>query len=156
MSLNKIKTAVAAMTFTVIASLTACQPSTDDPGDFVTFGDSGWAYRQPQVFHCTETPDTVDRVKVTIRHTNAYEWANVWLEITYQAADTTRCDTIDFTLADDMGRWLGHGTGTSYQRADTITLRRPAVPKSDIIVRQIMRVDTLREVEQLGLTRLPR
>ena len=43
------------------------------------------------------------RIMVYIRHTERYPYQNMWLFI----ENNHRCDTIEFYLADDRGRWLG-------------------------------------------------
>lgn len=43
------------------------------------------------------------RILVHVRYTERYPYQNMWLFI----GDSSRCDTIEFYLADDRGQWLG-------------------------------------------------
>ena len=141
--------------------LASCLSHGTDPGNFAVIDNRGWSYGDTLTFApVTVGNDTVpavsdfDAVMVTVVHTNSYQWANLWLEVSYRDRDTTCVDTFDVTLADRLGRWLGHGTGITYQRADTLTLRHKPLADSDIKVRHIMRLDTLRDIEQIGITRI--
>jgi gliding motility-associated lipoprotein GldH len=152
-----------AASFVGAVMLASCLSPGTDPGNFATIGGRGWGYgdtltfapnyveadsgEQPAVEHFND-------LALTVVHTNSYEWANLWLEVKYRDADTVRADTFDVTLADHLGRWLGHGTGVTYQRADTLHLRHTPLADSDIKVRHIMRLDTLRNIEQIGITRI--
>ena len=69
--------------------------------------------------------------------------------------DSTATDTVDVTLADEWGRWRGHGSGVTYQNTDTVRLRHHLRQGGSLHLRHIMRLDTLTEIEQIGITPLP-
>lgn len=91
-------------------------------------------------------------LKVALRHSNGYRYSNIWLEMTY-STDGHRLvrDTLDIRLADVYGRWLGSGFGASYQRGVTVSPSAMIDLTRPVKLRHIMRVDTLREVEQVGI-----
>lgn len=92
---------------------------------------------------------------LAVRHTNGYPYSNLWLEITIPQADTALVDTVDIRLADPFGQWYGTGIGVSYQRVDTVYPHINILPGAPVTLRHIMRVDTLAEIEQIGLIFTP-
>lgn len=133
--------------------LAACRLRHNDYSDFHTFGKDGWAYTDTIVF----TPELDDSVTVApltlcVRHSNAYPYSNLWLELEYPVSDsTTRTDTVQLILADDFGRWHGNGSGVSYQFSDTLSHTFKAFRHREIKIRNIMRRDTLPGIEQIGI-----
>lgn len=133
--------------------LAACRLRHNDYSDFRTFDDAEWPYTDTVVF----TPELTDSVVETplilcVRHTNAYPYSNLWLELEYPTGDSTRrADTIQLVLADDFGRWYGSGSGVSYQYTDTLSRSFRAFRNKPLKLRNIMRRDTLPGIEQVGL-----
>ena len=124
------------------------------PGAWSDIDIDGWRYGST----ITLTPDSAeatDRIALTIRHSHNYEYSNLWFEIKYDTADSTATDTVDVTLADAWGRWRGHGSGATYQYTDTVTLQQSLRRGGSLRLRHIMRLDTLTEIEQIGVTPLP-
>lgn len=101
---------------------------------------------------------------VSLRHTSDYPYANLWLEVKYvepitvkvndsvfATVDSMMCDTVNIMLADSYGIWHGTGLGSTCQLSDTI-LRGVTVRRTEPVqLRHIMRVDTLRGLQQIGL-----
>lgn len=59
---------------------------------------------------------------LTLRHTNAYPYQNLWLYInTFTADSLVAADSINWSLAKPDGRWLGSGWGSLY----TLTYNLP-------------------------------
>lgn len=145
-----------ALAATGVAIMAACSGATEPTGHFVDIDEAEWGYGQTLTFPAltdsafASAPDS-SRVVVAVRHTNDYEYANLWLELGYRAGDSTVTDTFDIRLSDEFGKWLGNGTGVTVLRADTVTLSRPRDPRAEMTVRHVMRVDTLAGVEQIGL-----
>lgn len=122
-------------------------------GHFERVGSHGWAYADT----IRLMPDTVALdsglcdVAVIVRHTNGYEYSNLWIELTTVQSDSVCRDTFDIRLADEIGHWYGSGIGVGYQKVDTL-LRNVAIDMTrPVMLRHIMRVDTLAGIEQLGL-----
>lgn len=126
---------------------------------FRTFTDSRWDYADTLHFTVDTLRDSISRggrILVSVRHTHGYDYSNLWLELSTPFTDSTRRnDTINLRLADDFGRWLGGGMGTSLLITDTLRERYDLRQGSDITLRHIMRVDTLDAIEQVGIVFIP-
>lgn len=133
--------------------LSACSLRHNSYSDFRTFDNTEWAFTDTAVF----TPQLDDSIAdgplaICVRHTNAYPYSNLWIELEYAVSDsTTRTDTLELKLADDFGRWYGKGSGVSYQLADTAYRNFRMFNHRPLKLRNIMRRDTLREIEQIGI-----
>lgn len=133
------------------------------PNSFSDYGepaDCEWLYWRPFVF----SPDSIADSSVTgtllisIRHTAAYPYSNIWVELSNGMPDdsaTYRCDTFDIELADAFGHWYGKGMGVSLRRTDTVATNYTIHRGQPLTLRHIMRTDTLPQVEQVGLIFLP-
>lgn len=134
--------------------LGSCLPGHNDYSEYKELPVDGWPYNQSLTF----TPDQGDSIanctlSVALRHTNLYPYANIYLEVSYaDTIGTTHRDTLNIKLADRYGRWLGKGVGPGFQIVDTVRTRHTRIKGSDIKVRHVMRVDTLREIDMVGLT----
>lgn len=84
--------------------------------EFIPVDSQAWSADSSCVF-TLDVKDSVTRydLLISIRHTSAYPYQNLWLFIEQLSPDSliTR-DTIACTLADHTGRWIGTGTGTVY------------------------------------------
>ena len=122
---------------------------------FAGFGPDGWLYSEPVTMSVDTLRDSIARdgiLLLSLRHTDGYEYSNLWLELSYINEDTTVvADTLNLILADNYGRWNGHGSGPSLQITDTVsksfTLRRGM----ELKLRHIMRLDTLANIERVGI-----
>lgn len=132
--------------------MTACTPPGAPDGEWRPIDADGWRYGDLVVLNRDhDTIPGLDTLTVAVRHTANYGYSNLWLELRYYTSDTIAADTFDITLADDYGNWLGEGSGTAYQRMQRVRPSRPIREGSIMQLRHIMRVDTLREIEQIGL-----
>lgn len=126
---------------------------------FAAFPSNQWLYSEPVVF----TPDTLrdttavrGTLLVNLRHTSAYPYRNIWLEVsTPQTDSTTRTDTLNIELADAFGRWHGRGSGLSKEITDTVATDFSVAIGRPVQVRHIMRVDTLAQIERIGIIFVP-
>ena len=150
--MTKIPLILAAIATAVLAGCTASGHS-----DFSSLGPDGWAYGDTLRFFGSDADSVAldGSLAVAVRHTNGYPYSNLWLEITLPEADTVRVDTVDIRLADTFGRWYGTGIGVSYQRVDTIYPSITIAAGAPVTVRHIMRVDTVTDIEQVGLIITP-
>ncbi len=140
----------------IMAALTACSDKHSSVAEFKNINPSGWAYGSSLKFR----PTGLDSIKklsllLTVRHSNAYPYQNIWLEVTTSTMSQKRVDTLNIELADVYGRWHGTGFGPSYQYETPVGVPLPLGDTSRISVRHIMRVDTLVGVEQIGITIAP-
>lgn len=141
------------LTLTVTPILLASCAGDGDFSRFTTLSDSGWAYGDTVRFDA-ERPDSLSRGTLTLalRHTNDYGFANIWLEVTINDAGHQRRDTLNLCMADDYGRWQGKGFGSTRQLQAEVARGVSPAPGSEITVRHIMRVDTLRGVREIGVS----
>lgn len=135
----------------LIGCLSACNGS-KETGEFHPVDADGWKYGDTLSFNI-DAPDSVvcGDLAVVVRHTAAYPYSNIWLEINYPQTDSIESDSINVVLADDFGNWLGRGAGLSFQRADTVVKNITLTMPSAISLRHIMRVDNLTDIEQIGV-----
>jgi gliding motility-associated lipoprotein GldH len=137
----------------IILCLGACALRHNDYSEFKDIDSEGWQYGDTLTFKPTITDSLADgKLMLAVRHSNAYQYANLWLEISYPMADTIIADTINVKLADVYGRWYGKGLGVSFQKSDTLSRNFKLHRDTPIKLRHIMRVDTLSAIEQVGIT----
>ncbi len=140
---------------TALAAIIASCTAPAERSAYQTMPSEGWAYADTVTLHAdTSAAAPMGRVAVAVRHRADLEWANLWVELTYAAADTLRRDTVSIQLADPRGRWLGTGVGVGYQRVDTVQGLR-AKGGSPISVRHVMRPDVVEGIEQVGVIFVP-
>ncbi len=139
-------------------SLWACGGIDSAFCDFATLPAQGWAYGDTISLTPRYMSDSIaaGHLVVALRHNNSYPYSNIWLEVTHTAPDgRVMRDTVNCVLADMYGRWKGHGVGASFQFADTIPPQVAVTAGSPITIRHIMRVDTIRNIEHLGIMLVP-
>jgi len=91
-----------------------------------------------------------------VSHDSGFRYSELWLEIvTREPSGAVRRDTVEFRLADGFGRWLGNGLGAHLQMSDTVVRPVTLVSGRPVKVRHIMRADTLRDLQKVGLFFLP-
>ncbi|GAA4314811.1 gliding motility lipoprotein GldH [Compostibacter hankyongensis] len=76
-----------------------------------------WDYQFRPSYEVSIT-DTAARynIYVTLRHTDAYPFSNIWLLIrTRHAGDSTLSRRVELPLADRQGRWLGSGVDDIFE-----------------------------------------
>ncbi len=137
----------------LLGMLAACSIP-NEPAAFKALPADGWAYGHTLSFDdvYTDSVEAKGRIAIAVRHTDAYHYSNLWLELSMALSDSTeRVDTVNIVLADTYGNWQGRGSGASYLITDTVdipyTFNRNHPPR----LRHIMRLDTVREIEQVGL-----
>ena len=78
---------------------------------FYSLPTEGW-HQDSTLTYTTEITDTIASYEMllVVRHTTQYPYQNLWLFVDTYAEDILIYqDTIEATLADDYGRWLGTG-----------------------------------------------
>lgn len=156
------------MVFAAVAALAASCGITGSRGNgvdnyfsaFETFGNQEWYYASPAVFRVDTLRDSVaprGDLILSLRHTSGYGYSNIWLELEHRRVSGTPAvrDTFNIILADRYGRWRGRGTGPSLQITDTL-VRDCSIARGDtLVLRHIMRLDTLANIEQAGIVFIP-
>ena len=151
-TMNRAAKVIYAIAMTIVVMSAACTPPEPAGGEWKNIPGYGWRYGDTLAYNCGRDTLGVDTLALTIRHTSAYPYANLWLEMSYETGDTTAADTLNIVLADEFGSWYGKGSGVLFQLTDTIIPRRPVNPASPLRLRHIMRTDTVPEIQQIGLT----
>ena len=144
--------------FTALLMLFVACGSVNESASFKSLPSDGWAYGDTIVFEdaCADSV-VAGNIVLAVRHTDAYIYSNLWLELTTLGGDgILRRDTVNVILADTYGNWQGSGAGVSYVATDTLDaiyrFDRQQPPK----LRHIMRVDTLEDIEQIGIVFITR
>ena len=133
--------------------LGACSPKHNDYSEFKTLDLGGWAYGDTLTYN-VEHQDSIAEgdLLLAIRHTNNYLYQNLWLEVRFTDANRLHyTDTLNIILADVYGRWNGKGIGISFQKQVLLKRNLRHAKGSPVKVRHIMRTDTLREIELVGI-----
>lgn len=135
-----------------IAALQGCGKGDDSASQWQDISSEGWLYRDTLVFDSLPAQWTPQTLALGVRHDASYRYSNLWLEVSYLSHGKSKADTFDVELCDAFGRWHGHGTGASLQFTDTLRLRQLPDRRSPLKLRHIMRLDTLRGIEQIGIS----
>jgi gliding motility-associated lipoprotein GldH len=115
-----------------------------------------WSYSlQPElVFTVTDT-SSLYNVLVTLRHTDAYAYRNLWLFISSkQPGDSTfNKERFELNLQDNEGRWIGSGTNDIHEvRYPLFTdIRFTKQGSYTIRLQQTMRDNPLQHVMNAGI-----
>lgn len=133
-------------------ALGACTSMSVEDAAFESIPVGGWAYGDTVSFQ-PEVEDSVSqgRLAVMVRHTSAYIFSNLWLEVTTPGDSLPVVDTVNIELADMYGRWLGRGSGVSFVKVDTLPGLKTLGREMPVKIRHIMRVDTVADLEQVGV-----
>lgn len=135
----------------ILLCLGACAPGHNDYSQFIDISPDGWKYGDTLKFY-PQTRDSITTGELTIalRHSNAYAYSNLWLEIRHFNGDSIRLDTVNIEMADIYGRWYGDGIGSSFQYALPVSKKITLYRGKPIMINHIMRVDPLKDIEQVG------
>ena len=137
----------------LLLCLGACAPKRNDYSEFKILNPQGWAYGDTLVYDVTHGDSIlVGDLYLSLRHTNDYLYSNLWLEVTFSDSNKIKyIDTLNIKLADVYGNWSGKGVGISFQKQILVKRRLSHVKGKAVNVRHIMRTDTLRGIELLGI-----
>jgi gliding motility-associated lipoprotein GldH len=112
------------------------------------------SYKPEIAFEITDTTSFYN-IYVVLRHTDAYRYKNIWMNVYTQVpGDTIRKQRLDLLLATDDKGWLGSGMDDIYEHRIRITnipqrLSRPGTYKFKL--EQIMREEPLQYVMNVGV-----
>lgn len=151
---NPLKNITLIMTAIIMTVMLACCRDENSFSSYRNISlDEGWCYGDTLTF----IPVHADSIAtgdcwVIVRHSNEYPYANLWLELTYTAADGLEMrDTVNMTLADAYGHWQGQRLGLHYQHRVKALGGVEHVIGSPLRIRHIMRVDTVKEIDLIGI-----
>lgn len=127
---------------------------------FVALDPEGWMKMQQCMFDLSEDdslrfadPRARYNLIVTVRHTTAFPYNNLWLnfdELT--PADTLRSSAVELSLTTPSGAWKGHAVQGIYEFTDTVRRAVPLYPGYILYIRHDMPAETLPGILDLGLT----
>lgn len=138
-------------------AVAACTPPGNGYSEYRNIPAGEWLYGDTIVF----TPEFADSITsghlvAAVSHDSDFRYSSLWLEVvSYGPSGAVRKDTVSFALADSFGRWRGNGFGAHLQMTDTIRRSVTLVSGRPVKVRHIMRADTLRSVQKIGLFFIP-
>ncbi len=93
-------------------------------------------------------------IYLVLRHTDAFNYNNIWLKFTHAGPDTSYTQQIDLRLATNGQGWLGTGMDDIWEHRIPITQSATQFRKSgdyDFTLEQVMRQDPLLHVLNVGL-----
>lgn len=139
---------------------TACAYREDSFHEFNDIPARGWDKRNIQKFYpLIDTSGTTYDIDVELNYDNRYGYRNLYLFITVEDAgkNTVARDTLNCMLADEFGKWLGSGWGSTYQQRipykREIRFRKGGT--YSVSVSQGMRKDIIEGIERIGLRIYP-
>ena len=115
-----------------------------------------WTYRLQPVFEFAINDTTSSyNLYVVLRHTDAYKYNNIWLNIGSQApADTMRYQRFDLQLGNDADGWEGNGMDDIWEVRKSITKGPFKFNKAGnykFSIAQVMRENPLQEIMSVGV-----
>ena len=111
------------------------------------------SYKPSFAFTITDTTAAY-QIYLVLRHTDAYNFNNIWVKFTRTGPDTSYTQQADLTLANNAQGWLGTGMDDIWEHRVPITqspIRFRRSGKYEFTLEQIMRQDPLLHVLNAGL-----
>lgn len=115
-----------------------------------------WAYsQQPQIDFTISDTTALYKVFVVLRHTDAYRYNNIWLNVgTQSPGDSTRYQKFELQLGSDAKGWEGTGMDDIWELRKLITNGPVKFNKAGnyhFSVAQIMRENPLPNIMNIGI-----
>lgn len=122
----------------------------------VSIPDQQWFNQyKPQFSFLIADTSGLYNIYIIIRHTDGYEYNNIWLRLGSTApGDTMRYQNINLSLATDLKGWDGTGTDDIFEVRKIITPGPVPIKRTGIYkftVEQIMRENPLKHILSVGL-----
>ena len=153
MVLSKKPLLIALLVF--VSFITACE-TIDVFEKNVSIPNHEWssAYTPEIAFEITDTTSFYN-IYVVLRHTDAYRYKNIWINIYTQVpGDTLLKQRLDLLLAADDKGWLGSGMDDIFEHRVRITGEPQKLSKAGLYkfrLEQIMREEPLKYVMNVGI-----
>lgn len=110
---------------------------------------------KPEIAFEIDDTTSLYNIYVVLRHTDAYRYKNIWMNIyTQTPGDTTMKQRLDLTLATDDKGWLASGMDDIFEHRIRITNQPVRLAKKGLYkfrFEQIMREDPLQFVMNIGI-----
>lgn len=137
-------------------ALGACSERHECYAHFENIDPDGWPYGKTINFSTPGVDSlTLHKIDISVRHTAAYPYSNLWLEVALSEGENRNVDTLEMHLSDSYGRWTGKGFGPTYQITQSLPDVYRITDSTTVSIRQIMRIDTIKEIQQVGITLSP-
>lgn len=122
-----------------------------------TFPQNEWdrSFKPSVDFTITDTASLYN-IYVTLRHTYAYKYNNIWINLQYTLpGDTLKQQKVDILLGDNQkGEWLGTGMDDIFEVRRLITpqpFRFRNAGNCNFVIEQVMRDNPLKNVMNVGI-----
>lgn len=118
-----------------------------------------WSFKEPMkyVFNITDTTSNY-MVYATLRHTDAYSFSNIWLNVETCLPGEAKplSSNVELTLSQSDGKWLGRGMQDIREHQIPLTPQGSPVHFSKtgsytMVLKHLMRQDPLREIMSIGI-----
>lgn len=113
-----------------------------------------YMYTPDFTFHISDTSASYN-VYVTVRHTDAYQYSNLWVRIgTKFPGDSMHFENVNLILGNDAKGWEGTGTGDIFEVRKIISRGEVPFKKEGnyvFSIAQIMRENPLENVLSVGI-----
>ncbi len=122
---------------------------------YFTVNETGWSKDSLYVFDIQVNDSAaIYNLYVNIRNRGEYPYENLWLFLEKITPDSVvSCDTIEFYLADDRGKWLGTGIGSTFEMPVLYQqkIRFQTAGKYSYKITQGMRDSILTGISEIGM-----
>lgn len=110
---------------------------------------------KPSIDFSIEDTVAVYNIYVTLRHTHAYNYNNIWLNLSYQMpGDSVKNQRVDILLADNQKGWLGTGMDdiyTAWRQVNAQPVQFKNKGRVSFTIEQVMRDNPLKNVINAGI-----
>lgn len=107
----------------------------------------------PSISFSISDTTSLYNIYLVIRHTDAYNYNNIWLNIVRSGPDTTYRQQVDIKLAANDKGWLGTGMDDIFEHRvllkNDVQFKKPGT--YNFTLQQIMREDPLLHVLNVGI-----
>lgn len=122
----------------------------------IAIPDKSWERSfKPSIDFTIEDTAALYNIYVTLRHTHAYSYNNIWLNLSYQMpGDSLNQQRVDILLADNQKGWLGTGMDdiyTAWRQVNAQPVQFKSKGKATFTIEQVMRDNPLKNVINAGI-----
>lgn len=124
---------------------------------FYPIRNNSWAKEVPVEFSIDSLPAGSGRscdIVLELVHNSQYPYRNIWFIVQQNLTDTLFVtDTVEITLADPQGKWLGRGSSGLYQLSLPYKRSLPldSARSYQLIVTHAMKEGTIKGIEKVGI-----
>lgn len=138
----------------IVSLLFSCQGNTVYD-EVVSVNNGNWDKNEAAHFE-VEVKDTAAYYNfyLSVYNTTNYRYSNLYVFLTTEFPNGNKSrDTIECTLADPSGKWLGKGWGNVKESGILLKsgLQFPMSGKYQFFIQQAMRQDTLKDIKRVGI-----